>query len=53
MMSDSYGALRYRYLLELWAIAYLLDDERAIATGFTLNVSITLLARGTGLVSGF
>ncbi|MBO1063068.1 MAG: hypothetical protein HEQ14_19660 [Aphanizomenon flos-aquae CP01] len=29
------------------------DDRRAIATGFTLNVSITLLARGTGLVSGF
>ena len=24
-----------------------------IATGFTLNVSITLLAKGTGLVSGF
>ena len=29
------------------------DYGRAIATGFTLNVSITLLARGTGLVSGF
>ncbi len=35
------------------AIAYLLDDERAIATGFTLNVSIPLLARGIGLVVGF